>query len=136
MRWVTLALDTFPLSELLRMAESAMGHFLPGGGVEPIHHQPPRSPSHLKQPPHRDATTSSWHLPLMWCLLVLHRCLKMKSTAPPPSPEVEDECLTPEVLLHVAYEVVSQLDKAEESMLLSLEEHSLPDFLVEQISAP
>jgi hypothetical protein len=55
---------------------------------------------------------------------------------PPPPPEVEDECLTPEVLLHVAYEVVSQLDKAEESMLLSLEEHSLPDFLVEQISAP
>jgi hypothetical protein len=25
-------------------------------------------------------------------------------------PEEEDECLTPDVLLHIAYEVVSQLD--------------------------
>jgi hypothetical protein len=42
----------------------------------------------------------------------------------PPS-EVEDECLTPEVLLHIAYEVVSQLDQAEEFMLLLLEKCSL-----------
>jgi hypothetical protein len=42
----------------------------------------------------------------------------------PPS-EVEDECLTPEVLLHIAYEVVSQLDQAEEFRLLLLEKCSL-----------
>jgi hypothetical protein len=47
--------------------------------------------------------------------------------------EVEDECLAPEVLLHIAYEVVSQLDRAEESRLLSLDDQSLHDFLVEQI---
>jgi hypothetical protein len=39
--------------------------------------------------------------------------------------EVEDECLTHEVLLHIAYEVVSQLDNAEDFRQLSLEEHSL-----------
>jgi hypothetical protein len=48
-------------------------------------------------------------------------------------PEVEDEDLVPEVLLHVAYEVVTQLDRAEEFRLLSLEEQSLRNFLVEQI---
>jgi hypothetical protein len=46
---------------------------------------------------------------------------------------VEDECLTPEVLLHIAFEVVSQLDKAEESGWLSPEEHSLHDFVVDQM---
>jgi hypothetical protein len=45
----------------------------------------------------------------------------------------EDEDLTPEVLLHVAYEVVSQLDRVEVYRSLSLEEQSLRNFLVEQI---
>jgi hypothetical protein len=36
-------------------------------------------------------------------------------------------------LLHVAYEVVSQLDRAKEFMSLSLQEQSLRDFLIEQI---
>jgi hypothetical protein len=48
-------------------------------------------------------------------------------------PDEEDEDLTPEVLLHVAYEVVSKLDRAKVYRLLSLEEQSLNDFLVEQI---
>jgi hypothetical protein len=46
---------------------------------------------------------------------------------------VQDECLTLEVLLHIAFEVISQLDKAEESRWLSPEEFSLCDFLVQQI---
>jgi hypothetical protein len=46
---------------------------------------------------------------------------------------VHDECLTLEVLLHIAFEVISQLDKAEESRWLSPEEFSLCDFLVQQI---
>jgi hypothetical protein len=46
---------------------------------------------------------------------------------------VEDECLTLEVLLHIAYEVVSQLDRAKEFMLLSLNEQSLHNFLEEHI---
>jgi hypothetical protein len=44
----------------------------------------------------------------------------------------EDEDLTLEVLLYVAYEMVSQLGRAV-YRLLSLEEQSLCDFLVEQI---
>jgi hypothetical protein len=48
-------------------------------------------------------------------------------------PKDEDECLTPEILLHIAYEVVSQLDNAEEFRQFSLDELSLGDFLVEQI---
>jgi hypothetical protein len=48
-------------------------------------------------------------------------------------PEEEDADLSPEVLLHVAYEVVSQLDRAKEFRSLSLEEQSLRDFLGEQI---
>jgi hypothetical protein len=52
-----------------------------------------------------------------------------------PPPEVEDKCLTPEVLLRIAYEVVSQLDQAEEFRLLPLKECSLRDFLEEKISA-
>jgi hypothetical protein len=48
-------------------------------------------------------------------------------------PEEEDECLAIEILLHIAYEVVSQLDNAEDFIQLSLEEHSLRYFLVEQI---
>jgi hypothetical protein len=48
----------------------------------------------------------------------------------PSQPVVEDECLTPEILLHIAFEVTSQLDKAEESRWLSPEEFSLRDFLV------
>jgi hypothetical protein len=49
------------------------------------------------------------------------------------APEEENEDLTLEVLLHVAYEVVSKLDRVEEFRSLSLEEQSLRDFLVEQI---
>jgi hypothetical protein len=48
---------------------------------------------------------------------------------------VEDKCLTPEVLLHIANEVVSQLDRAKESKWLSPEEHSLHDFLVEHVGS-
>jgi hypothetical protein len=48
-------------------------------------------------------------------------------------PEVEEADLAPEVLLHIAYEVVSQLDKAEVLQSLSLEEQSLRSFLGEQI---
>jgi hypothetical protein len=48
-------------------------------------------------------------------------------------PDEEDECLTPEVLLHIAYEVVSQLYNTEDFSQLLLEECSLQDFLVEQI---
>jgi hypothetical protein len=47
--------------------------------------------------------------------------------------EVEDADLVPEVLLHIAYEVVSQLDRAEVFRLLSLKEQSLCGFLGEQI---
>jgi hypothetical protein len=50
-------------------------------------------------------------------------------------PEVEDECLTPEVRLHIALEVVTQLDKAEDFIRLSSEKLSLREFLVEQISS-
>jgi hypothetical protein len=49
------------------------------------------------------------------------------------SPEEEDEYLTPVVLLHIAYEVVCKLDKTAYFRQLSLEELSLPDFLIEQI---
>jgi hypothetical protein len=48
-------------------------------------------------------------------------------------PKMEDERTSPEVLLHIAYEVVSQLDKPEEFRLLLPEEESLRDFLVDQI---
>jgi hypothetical protein len=47
--------------------------------------------------------------------------------------EEEDENLDLEGLLHVAYEVVSQLVRAKEFRSLSLEEQSLHDFTVEQI---
>jgi hypothetical protein len=47
--------------------------------------------------------------------------------------EVEDECIMLEVRLHITIEVVSQLDKAEESKWLSPEELSLHNILVEQI---
>jgi hypothetical protein len=48
-------------------------------------------------------------------------------------PEVKEVDLAPEVLLHIAYEVVSQLDRAEVFQSLSLEEQSLHSFLGEQI---
>jgi hypothetical protein len=48
-------------------------------------------------------------------------------------PEVEDDCLSPEVLLHIAYEVVSQLGRAEEFKQLLPEGLSLHNFLREQI---
>jgi hypothetical protein len=44
-------------------------------------------------------------------------------------PKVDDKDLAPEVLLHIAYEVVSQLDMAEAFRSLSLEEQSLCGFL-------
>jgi hypothetical protein len=50
-------------------------------------------------------------------------------------PEDEDECLTPEILLHIVYEVVSQLDRAEEFCSLSPGEHDLLDFLEDQIAS-
>jgi hypothetical protein len=50
-------------------------------------------------------------------------------------PVVEDEYLLPEVRLHIAFEVVSQLDKAEDARWLSPKELSFCDFLVEQISS-
>jgi hypothetical protein len=46
---------------------------------------------------------------------------------------VEDEHLSPEMRLHVAFEVVSQLDKGEDFRSLSPEELSLCDFLNERI---
>jgi hypothetical protein len=46
-------------------------------------------------------------------------------------PQEEDECLTPAVLLHIAYEVVSQLDNAADFRQLLLEKLSFRDFLVE-----
>jgi hypothetical protein len=48
-------------------------------------------------------------------------------------PEVEDEDFAPEVLLQVAYEVVSQLDRVEDFRSLLLEEQSLRSFLAKQI---
>jgi hypothetical protein len=49
-------------------------------------------------------------------------------------PQEEDEYLTPKVLLHIAYEVVPQLDNAKDFRWLSREELSLiHDFLVAQI---
>jgi hypothetical protein len=50
-------------------------------------------------------------------------------------PQEEDECVTLDVLLHIAYEVVSQLDDAADFWQLSFEELSLRDFLVEQIDS-
>jgi hypothetical protein len=47
----------------------------------------------------------------------------------PPQSEMDEECLTPEVLLHIAFEVISQLGKAEESSCLSLEELPSTTFL-------
>jgi hypothetical protein len=44
--------------------------------------------------------------------------------------EVEDEYLSLEVRLHIAFDVVSQLGKAKYSMSLSPEELSLRNFLV------
>jgi hypothetical protein len=44
-------------------------------------------------------------------------------------PEEEDECLTPKVLLHIVYEVVSQLENTEDFRQLSLKELSLCDIL-------
>jgi hypothetical protein len=43
----------------------------------------------------------------------------------PPQPKVDDVCLTSEVLLHIAFEVISQLDKAKDSRWLSPEGLSL-----------
>jgi hypothetical protein len=45
----------------------------------------------------------------------------------------EDVCLTSEVRLRIALEVVTQLGKAEDYRWLSPEELSLREFLVEQI---
>jgi hypothetical protein len=48
-------------------------------------------------------------------------------------PEVEDEYLSPEVRMHIAFKVVSQLEKAKVFRSLLLKELSLRVFLVEQI---
>jgi hypothetical protein len=48
-------------------------------------------------------------------------------------PDLDDENLSPDVLLHIAYEVVSQLDRAEDFQLLSPDEHDLRDFVEDQI---
>jgi hypothetical protein len=50
-------------------------------------------------------------------------------------PELEDERPSSVVLLHIVYEVASQLDKAEDFRLLPPEEESLRDFLVDQITS-
>jgi hypothetical protein len=50
-------------------------------------------------------------------------------------PKLEYECPSSEVLLHIAYEVVSQLDRALEFIRLSPEEHSLRDFLEDHITS-
>jgi hypothetical protein len=50
-------------------------------------------------------------------------------------PDLNDEHLCPEVLLHIAYEVVSELDMAEEFRLLSLDENDLCNFLEDQITS-
>jgi hypothetical protein len=46
---------------------------------------------------------------------------------------MDDECLTSEVLHHIAFEVISQLDKVEEYRWLLPKELSLRNFLVEKI---
>jgi hypothetical protein len=48
-------------------------------------------------------------------------------------PDLGDERLSPKVLLHNAYEVVSQLERAEEFHSLSSNEIELRDFLKDQI---
>jgi hypothetical protein len=47
--------------------------------------------------------------------------------------EAEDVCLTSEVRLHIALEVVAQLDKVKDFRWLSPDELSFCEFLVEQI---
>jgi hypothetical protein len=49
--------------------------------------------------------------------------------------EAKDVCVTLEVQLHIALEVVAQLDKAKDFRWLLLEKLSLREFLVEQISS-
>jgi hypothetical protein len=62
---------------------------------------------------------------------MLHPCLKSLRSLR----WMDDECLTLEVLMHIAFEVISQLSKAEESRWLSPKELSLHDFLVEQFGS-
>jgi hypothetical protein len=74
------------------------------------------------------------HLPLSSVLEPYHLYL---SCSPSPSsihsePEVEDDYLTSKDRLHIALEVVVQLDNAEDFRWLSPEELSLYEFLVEQ----
>jgi hypothetical protein len=49
--------------------------------------------------------------------------------------EAKDVCVTLEVQLHIALEVVAQLDKAKDFRWLLPEKLSLREFLVEQISS-
>jgi hypothetical protein len=49
--------------------------------------------------------------------------------------DLDGEHLSPEVLLHIAYEVVSQFDRAEVFCLLSSNELDLRDFLEDQIES-
>jgi hypothetical protein len=50
-------------------------------------------------------------------------------------PKLDDERLSPEVLLHIAYEVVSRLDRVEEFCLLSPDEQDLHYFLKDHIAS-
>jgi hypothetical protein len=50
-------------------------------------------------------------------------------------PDLGDVRLSSEVLLHIAYEVVSQLDRADEFRLLSHDKLELRDFLEDQIAS-
>jgi hypothetical protein len=62
-----------------------------------------------------------------------HASIASSQVPESPHPEVKDECLTSEVMFHIAFEVTSQLDKEEESRWLMPEELSPRGFLVEQI---
>jgi hypothetical protein len=49
--------------------------------------------------------------------------------------DLDDDRLSSEVLLHIAYEVVSQLDRAEDFWLLSPDKQDLCDFLEDHITS-
>jgi hypothetical protein len=52
---------------------------------------------------------------------------------PPPKPSAKDSILVPEIQLHIAINVVSQLNLVEEARSLSVMEQSLREFLLDQI---
>jgi hypothetical protein len=68
----------------------------------------------------------------------LQLVFEMQDDAPslsqePPQSEMDEEYLTPKVLLHIAFKVISQLGKAKECRCLSPKELFVRDFLFEQI---